>query len=145
MDLTNKINKKKIFFNLKKVYIKDISFEAPNTPKIYNEKWNPKTLYNVNIINNDVEDNLFEIILQISLKVIINSKLVFLCEVHQAGLFFCKNIPQHKMLFFLRVQFPHILFPYARECVSNLICRSGFPQLNLDPINFEKLYKNLKN
>ncbi|NIG99161.1 MAG: protein-export chaperone SecB [Buchnera aphidicola (Periphyllus acericola)] len=132
--------KKKEVFKIQKIYIKDLSFESPNSPNIFKENWNPKISCDLNNVFNKLEDFLFDITLRVIVKVYIDFKLVFLCEVHQSGIFYVKGFSKKKLLYCLNVYCPNILFPYIRECVSNLTSRGGFPQLNLEPVNFDSIF-----
>ncbi|CAL4318183.1 Protein-export protein SecB [Buchnera aphidicola (Chaitophorus populicola)] len=138
-------------FQIQKIYTKDISFESPYTPQIFKEKWDPKISCDLNTTCDKLNDDLFEVILRVTVKVNIQRKLVFLCEVNQAGIFYIKGIKKIELPHCLNVYCPSILFPYIRENVSNLTSKGGFPQLNLEPINFDLAFnqtiskKNFKN
>ncbi|CAL4318034.1 Protein-export protein SecB [Buchnera aphidicola (Periphyllus testudinaceus)] len=138
-----KIKKKDdtVIFQIQKIYIKDVSFESPHSPNIFKETWNPKISCDLNNIFNKLKEFLFEVTLRVIVKVHINFKLVFLCEVHQSGIFYIKGLSDKKLLYCLGVYCPDILFPYVRECVSSLTSRGGFPNLNLDPVNFDTIFK----
>lgn len=131
-------------FNIEKIYTKNISFESPYTPQIFKEKWEPKISCDLNTICDKLEGDLFEVILKVIVKVNIQRKLVFLCEVHQAGIFYIKNIKKVELPHCLNVYCPSILFPYIRENVSNLTSKGGFPQLNLEPINFDLAFNQIE-
>lgn len=131
-------------FEIQRIYIKDVSFEAPNTPSIFYKNWTPKIEFNLNIISNSIQENIFEVILQVRVTVKIKEDVVFLCDVHQAGIFFIVNLKKDKLKHCLYSYCPNILFPYARECISSLVSNASFPQLNLAPINFDAIYyKNI--
>ncbi|WAI03003.1 protein-export chaperone SecB [Buchnera aphidicola] len=135
-----KINKK--FFEIQRIYIKDVSFEAPNTPNVFHLKWEPIVKFNLNTFSKKIEKNIFEIILQIKVIVKIKEKIVFLCDVDQAGIFFISDYNEKKINYYLYSYCPNILFPYARECISGLVSHASFPQMNIMPINFDDIYKN---
>ncbi|AWH90706.1 protein-export chaperone SecB [Buchnera aphidicola (Melanaphis sacchari)] len=138
-------NQKKKFFEIQRIYIKDVSFEAPKTPNIFHKEWNPIIKFDLNSIAHQLEKNVFEVILQV--KVIVKNKkeLFFLCDVYQAGIFFILNLKKDELKHCLGAYCPNILFPYARTCISTLVSYGSFPQLNLAPINFDDIfYKNLK-
>ncbi|QCI18048.1 protein-export chaperone SecB [Buchnera aphidicola (Aphis nasturtii)] len=130
--------KKKVFV-IQRIYVKDISFEAPNTPEIFEQQCIPTMKFNINTDIKKLQLNLFEIVLQV--RVIVESKkdLVFLCDVHQAGIFLISNFDEIELKHCLGSYCPNILFPYARACISSLVSFGSFPQLNLAPINFDDI------
>lgn len=127
-------------FEIQRIFVKDISFEAPNTPHTFVEKWEPEVQLNLETKSNKVQDNLHEVVLSITATVTTAKKTAFLIEVHQAGVFMINNFPQDQMHQMLGSFCPNILFPYAREVVSDMVVRGGFPQLILAPVNFDALY-----
>jgi preprotein translocase subunit SecB len=133
---------KKKSFEIQRIYIKDASFEAPNTPNIFHISWKPIVKLNLNTMSKKIEDNIFEIVLQVRVIVKIKEDLVFLCDVDQAGIVFIANLNEKKLKHCLYSYCPNILFPYARTCISNLISYGSFPQMNLEPINFDAIYYN---
>lgn len=132
--------KKQESFEIQRIYIKDASFEAPNTPNIFHIDWSPIINFNLNTSTKKIEKNVFEIVLKVRVVVKIKEDLVFLCDVDQAGLFFISNLNEKKLKHCLYSYCPNILFPYARTCISSLISYGSFPQMNLVPINFDALY-----
>ncbi|WAI11825.1 MAG: protein-export chaperone SecB [Buchnera aphidicola (Macrosiphum albifrons)] len=127
-------------FEIQRIYIKDASFEAPNTPKIFHINWKPNIRFNLNTSAKKIEKDIFEIILKVRVTVKIEEDLVFLCDIDQAGIFFIANLNKKRLNHCLYSYCPNILFPYARACISNLISYGSFPQMNLAPINFDALY-----
>lgn len=127
-------------FEIQRIYIKDISFEAPNTPQTYLEEWKPEVSLNLETKSNRVQDNVHEVVLSITVTVTSSKKTAFLIEVHQAGLFLINNFPSDQLHQMLGSFCPNILFPYVREAVSDVVVRGGFPQLLLAPVNFDALY-----
>lgn len=127
-------------FALKRIYVKDISFEAPNSPSIFIEEWKPQSNLNLNSKVNKLENDTYEVVLSVTVTAKDEDKTVFLVEVEQAGIFFLKNFPEMEMGHMLRAYCPNILFPYAREVVSDLVNKGSFPQLLLHPVNFDALY-----
>ncbi|ALD15021.1 preprotein translocase subunit SecB [Buchnera aphidicola (Aphis glycines)] len=130
--------KKKVFI-IQRIYVKDISFEAPNTPGIFEKQFVPTIQFNLNTDIKKIKLNVFEIILQV--RVIVENKkdLVFLCDVYQAGIFFISNLDGKELEHCINSYCPNILFPYARACISSLVSFGSFPQLNLVPINFDDI------
>lgn len=128
-------------FEIQKIYIKDLSFETPNTPKIFTEKWNPKTDVHIQTDNDKLDENIFEVGITVTVTATQDETTAFLAEVKQAGIFLIQHFPdeQHKQL--LGSYCPNILFPFAREIVAELVTKGGFPQLLLNPVNFDALYQ----
>lgn len=131
-------------FGLEKVYVKDLSLEVPNAPQIFLEQGNPSIDVQLASQTNMVEAGIFDCVLTATVTAKLNDKTVYLVEVHQAGVFRIQNIPQEAMEPALAVGCPNILFPYAREAVSDAIMRAGFPPMLLQPVNFEAMYMQSK-
>lgn len=127
-------------FEIQRIFIKDISFESPNTPHTFLEEWKPEVSLNLETKSNRVQDHLHEVVLSITATVTSNKKTAFLIEVHQAGVFMINGFPSDQLHQMLGSFCPNILFPYAREVVSDVVVRGGFPQLILAPVNFDALY-----
>lgn len=127
-------------FAIQKIYTKDISFETPNSPKIFIEKWEPAVDFNLGTRVEPLEDKLFEIALTVTVTVKSGATTAYLVEVTQAGIFFFAGFSEQEMGPMVGSFCPSILFPYAREAVSDLVAKGGFPQLLLAPVNFDALY-----
>ena len=127
-------------FEIQRIYVKDLSFEAPNTPHTFIEEWKPEVSLNLETKNSKIQDNTHEVILSVTATVNSSSKSAFLVEVQQAGIFVIKNVPANDLNQILSTFCPTILFPYAREAISDAVTRGGFPQLILAPVNFDALY-----
>jgi preprotein translocase subunit SecB len=118
-------------FSIQKIYVKDVSFESPGTPKTFSfEKWEPKIDLNLNNAHTSIDDKLFEAVLT-----------AFLVEVQQAGIFAVVGFSENDKKYLLGSQCMNILFPYARETISDLTTRGGFPPLLLSPVNFDAIYQ----
>jgi preprotein translocase subunit SecB len=128
-------------FEIQRIFVKDMSFEAPNTPHTFVEEWKPEVSLNLETKSNRVQDNLHEVVLSITATVSTSKKTAFLIEVHQAGVFMINGFPNDQLHQMLGSFCPNILFPYAREVVSDTVVRGGFPQLILAPVNFDALYQ----
>jgi preprotein translocase subunit SecB len=132
-------------FLLQQLYVKDFSFEAPNTPGIFQEReLEPETELNIRNSHSSVRENVYEVILTISIHARKGDKTIFLVELDQAGLFLLKGYSSDECNTLLGTQCPATLFPYAREAVAATVGRGGFPPLILQPINFEALYARAK-
>ena len=127
-------------FGIQNLYVKDISFETPNSPQIFMEDWKPKMEYEISTNINNLEENVFEVVLNVTVTVKSEEKTAFLVEVHQAGIFVVSGFAEDQLKYMLNTYCPTILYPYAREMISNLVTRGGFQPLLLAPINFEALY-----
>ncbi len=133
----NAVEKK---FSIQKIYTKDISFESPNSPKIFIEKWEPTVSFNLGTHVLPLEDSMYEVALTVTITVKNGDLTAYLVEVNQAGIFALGNFTDAEMGPMLGSFCPNILFPYARETISDLATRGGFPQMLLAPVNFDALY-----
>lgn len=139
--LQNKKNSQSI--GIEKIYVKDISFEAPNVPEIFQSKWEPSIALNMDVKTMVLskEKDLYEVALKFTVTNKLNEKTAFLAEVYQAGIFTIKGFQEEQIKAIMATMCLQILFPYAREAISDLTGRGGFPPLYLAPINFEALYQ----
>lgn len=128
-------------FAIQRIYIKDISFEAPNTPQMFRAEWHPTIQLDIHTKSMPLEANAHEIVLSITVTAKIGETTAFLAEVHQAGIFTINAFPPDQMPHLLWSYCPNILFPFAREVISDLVTRGGFPPFYLAPINFDALYQ----
>lgn len=127
-------------FAIEKIYIKDLSVEVPNAPQIYLEREALKIGIQLQSNAQGIGEGLFEVTLTTTVTSKIEEKTVFLVEVGQAGIFRVQNVPDENMEPLLAIACPNILFPYAREVVSDAVTRAGFAPVMLQPVNFEALY-----
>ncbi len=127
-------------FSIQKIYTKDLSFETPSSPKIFTEKWEPTVDLNLSSQILPLEHSLYEVTLTITITVKSIESIAYLVEVSQAGIFTLSGFTEEEMGPMLGSFCPNILFPYAREAVSDLVAKGGFPQLLLAPVNFDALY-----
>jgi preprotein translocase subunit SecB len=128
-------------FTIEKLYVKDLSVEVPNAPQIFLEREAPRVDIQLSTQAKPIEGGRYEVVLSVTTTASLGDKTVFLVEAHQAGIFVVRNIPQDSMEPVLGITCPNILFPYARETVSDAITRAGFPPFLLAPVNFEVLYQ----
>lgn len=128
-------------FAIQRVYTKDVSFEAPNSPSIFRKEWKPDLKLDLNVKHEKIEDGVYEVVLTLTATNKVEDEVAFLCEVHQAGIFTIgEEVQEGQMAHMLGSFCPNILFPYARECVASLVNRATFPQLNLAPVNFDAIF-----
>lgn len=128
-------------FSIEKIYVKDISLEIPHAPEIFLERENPSIGIELQSEAGLVEEGLYQVALTVTVTAKIGEKTMFLVEVAQAGIFQVRNVPEEDMDPILSVGCPNILFPYARESVSDLVTRAGFPPVLLSPVNFDVMYQ----
>ena len=131
-------------FGIEKIYVKDLSLEMPNAPQVFLDRETPQIGIEVHNSAAALGEGVFEAVITVTVTSKIGEKTVFLVEVAQAGIFQIHNVPQENMDGVLGVACPNILFPYAREVVSDLVTRAGFPPVLLNPINFEAIYLQQK-
>ena len=127
-------------FTVEKVYVKDVSFEAPGAPAIFSEPGQPDLQLNLNQRVQRLNEALFEVVLTVTLTCKVGDKTAYVAEVEQAGVFGLIGLEPQAIDVLLGTQCPNILFPYVRSMVSDLIQAGGFPPFYLQPINFEGLY-----
>lgn len=132
-------------FQLQRIYLKDLSYEAPKTPQLFREQWKPDVNLEINNNANVVEGNIWEVVLKVTVTVKNDDATAFIVEVSQAGLFLLQGIDGLQKEAILKGVCPNILFPYVRETVTDVVSRGTFPQFLLQPINFEAAFaENLR-
>ncbi|WP_242113387.1 protein-export chaperone SecB [Luteimonas aquatica] len=127
-------------FSVEKIYIKDVSFEAPNVPQVFNEQGQPQLQMNLNQRVQRLNDTAFEVVLGVTLTCTVNEKTAYLAEVQQAGVFGLAGFDDNVLDAMLGTHCPNVLYPYVRQTIGDLIQAGGFPPFLLQPINFEALY-----
>lgn len=128
-------------FGIQRIYVKDISYEAPNTPEIFQTEWTPQVDFDIHTDSQKIGENIYEVALRITLTAKLKDKTAFLVEVKQAGIFIAKGFAKEQLDQMLASFCPNILFPYARELISSTINHGSFPPLYLAPINFDAMYQ----
>jgi len=129
-------------FDIRKMYLKDVSLESPNAPNVFlSSAAKPEINIEITIKTTKLEqDDYHEVVLGVTVTSKIEDKTAFLVEVQQAGVFHIVGVPDNDLPVALEVACPNVLLPFAREAIADLVAKSGFPQLLLSPINFESLY-----
>ena len=127
-------------FSIQKIYTKDISFESPNAPEIFTQEFKPELGVDLNVESKSLQEGVFHVILRVTATTKVADKTAFLCEVEQAGIFTIQGFSDEEVSYLLGSGCPNTLFPYAREAISDLVTRGGFPQLLLEPVNFDAMY-----
>lgn len=126
---------------IQKIYVKDFSFESPKTPQVFTRnEWSPKTDLNLRSSHTQVADSVHEVVLTITVDAKDGDSTIFLVELQQAGLFHISGYNDDEFKALIGSFCPNILFPYARESISGMVSKGGFPEFLLQPINFDALY-----
>ena len=131
-------------FALQRIYLKDSSFESPGSPAVFQGEWQPKINFDIKTRNAKMQDDLFEVVLVLTVEATQEDKPAFVVEVHQAGVFTVRDFEGEQLEQLLATFCPNILFPYAREVIDSLVVKGSFPALMLAPIKFEALYAQQK-
>jgi len=127
-------------FTIQKIYLKDSSVETPGAPEVFTQAWKPEARVELNTRRNSVGEGLYEVVLTVTVTATVEEKTAYLCEVHQAGLFTVTGFGDEPTDQLLGAYCPGVLFAYAREAVSDLTGKAGFPPMTLSPVNFDALY-----
>ncbi|MDX1550153.1 MAG: protein-export chaperone SecB [Lysobacter spongiicola] len=127
-------------FTVEKIYAKDVSFEVPGAPAVFNEQAQPQLQMNLNQSVQRLGDNAYEVVLTLTLTCNANEKPLYVVEVKQAGVFGISGFEAAQLDAMLGTHCPNVLYPYARQLISSLVQAGGFPPFFLQPINFEALY-----
>lgn len=128
-------------FSIEKIYIKDLSVEAPHSPQAFLQPESPEVEVQLQTAANAVAEGLYEVVLTATVTARASGRTLFLVEAAQAGLFQIRGVPEGDLEPILAIACPNILFPYARETISDTVSRAGFPAVLLTPVNFEALYQ----
>ena len=126
-------------FHIQRIYIKDVSFETPNTPAIFQKEWQPEVKLDMDTKTAVLSQDIYEVVLTLTVTCTLGEETAFLCEVKQAGIFTASNLEAQQLAHCLGSYCPNILFPYARETIAGLVSKGSFPQLNLAPVNVAAL------
>lgn len=130
-------------FNIQRIYLKDLSFESPMTPDVFtNMSSSPKVGFNFESNINNITDDIYELTLFFNVKAEVEDKTLYLVELKQCGVFSISTDDDAMRKRFLNVHCAEIIYPYARENISNIIQKGGFPPLFLSPIDFHTIYQN---
>ncbi len=127
-------------FSLQRIFVKDLSFEAPKSPEIFREDWSPQVEMDLNTRQRSLEGDFHEVVLTITVTVKTADEVAFIVEVQQAGIFLIQGLDEASKGHALGAFCPGLLFPYARETIDSLVVRGSFPALMLAPVNFDALY-----
>ena len=125
---------------LERIYVKDMSLEVPGAD-VFTREWQPELDINLSSAAEKLDDDHYQVILTVNVTAYNGGETAFITEVHQAGIFMLQNIPEEQLGAILGAYCPNVLFPYAREVVSDIVTRGSFPQLLLAPVNFDQAYQ----
>ena len=127
-------------FTVQRIYLKDMSFETPAGVEIFKQQWKPSIQMDVNTRNEVIDQDIYEVVLTITITAKQGDDVGFLVEIQQAGIFICKGFDANDLRQALSAACPNILFPYARETIDSIVVKGSFPALMLAPMNFDALY-----
>lgn len=125
---------------LERIYVKDLSFEVPSA-KTFTQEWQPELDINLSSSAEQLDPTHFQVVLSVTVNAKNQGSVAFIAEVHQAGIFLIQNVPQEQLPHILGAYCPNILFPFAREAISDIVTKGSFPQLLLAPINFDAAFE----
>jgi preprotein translocase subunit SecB len=129
-------------FAIEKIYVKDLSLEVPLAPQVFLVRETPQVGVQLRTEAGPIEEGVFEVRLTITAKATLSGdRTLFLVEVTQAGIFRIQNAPEEELELILGIGCPNIIFPYARETISDAVTRAGFQPVLLTPVNFEALFQ----
>lgn len=139
--MTDAVQQNQPVYSIEKLYVKDLSLEVPNAPQIFLEREAPQVDMQLRHSSQKIDEGVFQTELTVTVTAKIGEKTLFLVEANQAGIFTVRNIPNTDLNPILAIANPNILYPYAREVISDAIVRAGFPPVLITPVNFEALYQ----
>lgn len=126
--------------SVQRIFLKDISFESPRSPMVFQEQWQPEIGLELNTKSRQVGEDLYEVVLEITVNVKNNNEAAFLIQIQQGGLFTIAGLEERQLHHALGSFCPGTLFPYARENIDAMCIKGSFPALMLAPVNFDALY-----
>ncbi len=127
-------------FALQRIYVKDISFESPNSPAIFQKNWKPEVKMDLNTKNSNLGEGHYEVVLSVTLTVTCEGMTAYIAEVQQAGIVMVQGLEGIQLAQALNAFCPNLLFPYLRETVDTLVVKGSFPPVMLAPVNFDALF-----
>ena len=127
-------------FQLQRIYLKDLSFESPRAPQVFQKQWQPQVHMDLNTANTKVADDLYEVVLSITLTAKQEEDTALLVEIKQAGLFVIQGLEGQQLAHALGAFCPNILFPYARETIDSVVGKGSLPPFMLAPVNFDAIF-----
>ena len=129
---------------LQRIYLKDLSFESPDPIATFKSKWQPKVNLDIRNQNRKIDQDIYEVTLELTINAKNGENVAFIVEIEQAGIFLIKGLNGDQLNRVLGTFCLNVLFPYVRESIDSLCLKGSFPPLMLAPINFEQLYEQSK-
>ena len=127
-------------FGLQRIYVKDISFESPNSPAVFQKQWKPEVNMDLNTKNTKLGDNHYEVVVSVTLTVTVEGMAAYIVEVQQAGIFVVQGLESGHLAQALNAFCPNLLFPYLRETIDTVVIKGSFPAMMLAPVNFDAIF-----
>jgi len=127
-------------FQLQKLYAKDVSFELPNAPQIFQDDGQVEIKMNLAQRVENLAEGVHEVVLTVTVTATLGEKTAYLAEIQQAGIFAISGLNEQATHAAVNTLCPHTLFPYARRVITDLVSDGGFPPVVLQPINFDQIY-----
>jgi len=127
-------------FGLQRIYVKDISFESPNSPAVFQKQWKPEVNMDLNTKNTRLGENHFEVVVSVTLTVTVEGMTAYIVEVQQAGIFVVQGLESGHLAQALNAFCPNLLFPYLRETIDTVVIKGSFPAMMLAPVNFDAIF-----
>jgi len=131
----------KVEFSLQRIYLKDLSFEAPQGSEAFRRQWKPQVQQDLGTKVKKLDNDHYDVTLKLTITVKDGEETMYLVEVEQAGIFLIKGLEEQQLTTVLNTQCPNIIFPYARETVDGVVTKGTFPALMLPPINFDAVFQ----
>ncbi|MEO8312344.1 MAG: protein-export chaperone SecB [Caldimonas sp.] len=128
-------------FQIQRIYLKDLSLEQPNSPRILLEQGQPQVEINLTLGAEPIAEGMFEVTVTATVTTKVNDKALFLVEAKQGGIFEIRNVPEEQLKQILGIACPNIVYPYLRAIVSDVCTRAGFPPVMLSEVNFQAMYE----
>ena len=127
-------------FAVQRIYLKDISFETPMGPAVFQKQVNPEINQDISLSTTKLGTDNYEVELTLTVTVKNGEDTIYLIEVHQGGIFAIQGIEGHQLAQLLNTICPSTLFPYVREAIDSVVIKGSFPALMIPPVNFEALF-----
>lgn len=127
-------------FGLQRIYVKDISFESPNAPAIFQKQWKPEVQMDLNTKNTKLSNEHYEVVVSVTLTVTVEGMTAYIVEVQQAGIFLVQGLESGHLAQALNAFCPNLLFPYLRETIDTVVIKGSYPAMMLAPINFDAIF-----
>ncbi len=127
-------------FSMQRIYVKDVSFESPNTPAIFEKDWKPEVKMDLNTKNTKVAENLYEVVVCVTLTATVEGMTAYIIEVQQAGQFLVQGLEGVQLAQAVNAFCPNLLFPYLRETIDTILVKGSYPAMMLAPVNFDAIF-----